>query len=218
MPVRGARGPRRALVVGVTCTAMAIVGAATSAVAEPLVRPLDFVVEDDAEHRLVLELTLGGDSPGPSSLRSVGDAVWANQPLSAWWGLRGGLLRTESWGLTWGGDLGVGLNREDSGNALVGEIRHRTELNARGLVGYRLGLAGAWLTPYGWGGANAYAGVKALGVLDDSRLSPLFGGGGRAGLGVMIEVWRLSVRFDAGLGLGLSGLGSFGAAALGFVL
>lgn len=170
------------------------------------------------EHRLHFELVVGGSSLAPVALRQPTDVLWSKTPLSAWWGGRFSLQRTESFGVTWGGEVDAAFNREDDGNAVVGEIRSRGRLGTRALAGYRLELLGTALTPYGLAGLRGDLGVRQLGVLDDSKVTPLLGAATFVGTGLQLEIWRVSVRFEGGLSLGLHGPGSFGAASLGFVL
>ncbi len=168
-----------------------------------------------SDFRFVIEAWAGGDAFASLTPRSVGDAIWANRALSPWGGVRAGAVRLFEPGFFAGGDLALAGNREDAGNSLVGEVRYRGLLSVRGLTGYRLELAGAAVSPYAVAEGQAHLGARQLGVFDETRVSPLFGGGLRSGVGLWLEVWLFSLRVDGGLGLALGGVQAFGTAAAG---
>lgn len=168
-----------------------------------------------SDFRFVVEAFAGGDAFASLTPASAADVLWANRALSPWGGVRAGAVRVFDPGFFTGGDFALALNREDAGNSLVGEIRTRGLLSARGLAGYRLELAGAAVSPYGLLEGQAHLGVRQLGVFNETRSSPLFGGGLRGGVGMWLEVWLLSLRVDGGLGVALGGIQAYGNAAVG---
>jgi hypothetical protein len=168
-----------------------------------------------SDFRFVIEAWAGGDAFASLTPRSVADAVWAHRALSPWGGLRAGAVRLFSPGVFAGGDMALAGNREDAGNSVVGEVRYRGLLSVRGLAGYRLELAGAAVSPYTVVEGQALLGARQLGVFGATRVSPLFGGGLRGGVGLWLEIWLFSLRVDGGLGLALGGVQAFGTAAAG---
>lgn len=159
----------------------------------------DPVVVEHGTRILVETVVLGETTPGP--LSSPSSALFAGRTSLLWFGVRAGALTPVAGDVVAGGDGTLLLSRSAQGTGYVGETWTRAGIEGRGLLGYRLSLGRALLTPYALASARMELGVANLTVLRQPSYSPLGGLGARVGAGLALEAGALAFRTDCANGV-----------------